>query len=164
MLQTARIEPRPSRIALGILLTLHISALGLLLVVDASLLPRLGLVIGVLMVAIWQIRQLGWFGGRLPLAALVCNTDGLKARWVDDRAESWHRVSLQADYVVCGWLVVLRVRDAARHRRASLILFADSANRNEMRRLRALLLARKLPCGRSLREGPSVFRSGVRGD
>lgn len=146
MLRTVRVEPRPSRIALAALTGVHLGAMVLMLSLDASLWARGLLCIGLLAVAAWQMRAAGWLGGRLPLAELVCDAGGCKVRRAGDSAADWQDAQLEPDYLVSGWMIIMNFRISGSRRCVPLLLLPDSAAPDQMRRLRALLQARKIQC------------------
>lgn len=148
MLQSVLVEVQPSRFGLVLILALNTLALGLLMCLDAALFPRTVLGMLLVPVAVWQLRKLGWLGGRLPVVALSCGASGCKLRPGGAPTHAWQETMLEADYLVVSGLIALNFRVEGSRRAVPLLLFPDSADQDAIRRLRALLRARKVPCRR----------------
>lgn len=149
MLQTVRLEPVPSRTALALLSCLHMASLVLIAVLDLALWMRLALTAGVICMAFLQLRSLGWLGGGLQVAALVCDPRGCRLRLNASELHDWQDSELASDYLVTRGVVVLNFRVAGIQKKVPVMLFPDSAPQDETRRLRALLRARRIPVMRS---------------
>ncbi len=124
------IELKPSR-RLGLLL-LGMAALALVAVYLAALPGVFKLALGMAVVGL-SVR--GWRGAA-PRARLRVAADG-RLQNLDDRAE-WRDVEIQGDSFVSTTLIVLRYR-AADGALRTLSLLPDSADADDLRRLRVLL-------------------------
>jgi toxin CptA len=124
------IELKPSRL-LGLLL-LGMATLALVSVRLAALPGAIQLALGA---AVVGLGAWGWRRG-LPLASLRIAADG-RLQCLDDAAE-WGDAEVLGDSFVSLALIVLRCRTADQRLR-TLVLLPDSADADELRRLRVSL-------------------------
>jgi toxin CptA len=124
------IELKPSR-RLGLLLLVMVAlALGAIGLAALPVGVRLALGAAVIGLGAWGWRQ------TLPLASLRIAADG-RLQWLDDAAE-WRDAEVLGDSFVSPALIVLRYRTAGRQAGA-LTLLSDSADADDLRRLRVSL-------------------------
>ena len=124
------IELKPSR-RLGLLL-LVMAALTLVAIHLAALPVGVQLALGV---AVIGLGAWGWRRA-VPLASLRIAADG-RLQWLDDTAE-WRDAEVLGDSFVSTALIVLRYRTAGQ-RAGALTLLSDSADADDLRRLRVSL-------------------------
>ena len=133
-----RLEPRPSRWLLAVLLIDHLGAVAALW--PLSLLPtplRVLLTLLILLSLIWTLRRQGWLGSVPAIRRLTWQADG---DWLleSGRGENLEAGLLPSSYVH-PWLVVLNLHVEGERLTRSLTLWRDSLDPQSFRQLRARL-------------------------
>ncbi len=90
---------------------------------------------GTVLAVLVALRENGWVGGRPP-PAVSHGPDGWRLR--EQVASDWRATRLRTDYLVTGWLVILRFQEPAGRARSVLVL-PDMADPEGLRRLRMVL-------------------------
>jgi hypothetical protein len=83
----------------------------------------------------WLLRRDGWLGGRHAIERITVDGTGCLRVW---RAGTARPARVEDDSLVLPWLIVLAVREDGR-RRARLVLWPDSADREAQRQLAVYL-------------------------
>ena len=131
------IHIKPSVWLLRIVITLHLAACAAVLLCDLGLLARAALLL-LVMASLW--RELRRHGAAVDGGGLVlkCND----REWSVEEAGKRSSVELLPDTRVLPYAVVVRLRHPDRCWPRSVLLLADSAHADELRRLRTWLRLR----------------------
>jgi len=135
--QPLRLQPKASRILIGLLVTGHLGAIAVLFPLDLSMTIKITIAVVLLVSLVIALRKQPGRTGEGGVQTFIWQTDGL---WVLETVDGEQmKASLHESTYVHPWLVVLNFRRENKRGLLSFTLAPDALDREVFRELRVRL-------------------------
>jgi len=135
--QPLRLQPKASRILIGLLVAGHLGAIAVLFPLDLSMAIKITIAVVLLVSLVIALRKQPGRTGEGGVQTFIWQTDGL---WVLETVDGEQmKVSLHESTYVHPWLVVLNFRQENKRGLLSFTLAPDALDREVFRELRVRL-------------------------